>query len=244
MNINCIIIDDDPVVISYLRGYITQIPFLNLSGAYQAPLAGLAALETLDVQLIFMDIGMPGINGMELAKMLNSRHGDAAPRIIFISGFDRFALDSYQVNALDYLVKPVTHEDFFKSAYKAQHYFEHAHKAETEHTTYGLNDFIFLRVEHELVRVYLKDILYVESFKDYLKVYTAPDGKMYKALATMKCAEEKLPAHSFMRVHRSFMVSLDKIDAIYNHTIKIGKTTIPVTEQYRAQFKEFVQRCF
>lgn len=244
MTLNCIIIDDDPAMISSLRSYTEQISFLNLLGTYQQPLDGLAAVEAHNVHLLIMDIGMPGINGLELANILNNQQGDAAPRIIFVSGFERFALDGYRVNALDYLLKPVSYEDFLKSVYKAKHYFESVNKeAGSAASAYGPTDAIFLRVEYELIRVYLKDILYIESFKDYIKVYTT-DEKVYKALATMKCVVEKLPAHSFMRVHRSFMVSLDKIDAIHNNTIRIGKTMIPVTEQYRSHFKDFVQQWY
>jgi DNA-binding LytR/AlgR family response regulator len=240
--INCIIIDDDAAATAYLKGYIARVSFLNLLGTFQEPAEGMAALDELPVQLIFMDIGKPGINGMELAKILNSRQDTPVPRIIFISGFERFAVQSYQVNALDYLLKPISYEDFFRAAYKAKCFFEPGKDLAANTNTYGPTDFVFLKVEHDMTRVYLKDILYVESFKDYVKVYTI--NKVYKALATMKCTEEKLPRGSFMRVHRSFIVSLDKIETVHNHTVRIGKTIIPVTEQYRPPFREFMQRWF
>jgi len=240
--VSCIIIDDDPFVINYLQDFALQTPFLHLISTHQTATDALKILETENVQLIFLDIGMPGINGMEFAKMLYDIKGEMAPRIIFISGFDRFALEGYNVNALGYLLKPPAYEDFFKAAYKAKTYFEGLIK-HPENNTYNETDFIFLRVEHDLVRVYLKDILYIEGFKDYIKVYTLGGG-MIKALATMKSIEEKLPPSSFMRIHRSFIVSLDKIESIHNSTIKIGKTIIPVTAQFKADFKKFIDKWF
>jgi two-component system response regulator LytT len=241
MMVSCMIVDDDPVVVNYLRAFALQIPFLNLVSTHNTPTDALKVLETENVQLIFLDIGMPGINGMEFAKMLYDSKGESAPRIIFISGFDRFALEGYKVNALGYLLKPPTYEDFLKSAYKAKKYFEQMERSSAN--SYTESDFIFLRVEHDLLRIYLKDILYVEGFKDYVKVYLH-NGGLIKALTTMKGIEEKLPQHSFMRVHRSFIISLDKIDAIHNNTVKIGKTMIPVTAQFKDEFKKFVDQWF
>jgi len=243
MTISCMIVDDDPVVVNYLRTFALQIPFLNLISTHNNPTDALEVLESQDIQLIFLDIGMPGISGMEFAKMLYDSKGESAPRIIFISGFDRFALEGYKVNALGYLLKPPTYEDFLKAAFKAKRYFElMAKPAETiSPSTYTENDFIFLRVEHDLVRIYLKDILYVEGFKDYVKVFTTA-GNFIKALATLKSIEDKLPESSFMRVHRSFIVSLDKIETIHNNTVKIGKVMIPVTAQFKDHFKKFVDQ--
>lgn len=242
MMVSCMIIDDDPVVIEYLQDFALQTPFLNLISTHQNAADALKVLEDKNIQLIFLDIGMPGINGMEFAKLLNDTKGDQAPRIVFISGFDRFALEGYNVNALGYLLKPPAYEDFFKVAYKAKTYFENVPK-QSAAGAYHETDFIFLRVEHDLVRVYLKDILYVEGFKDYVKVYTT-GGNMIKALATMKSIEEKLPEGSFMRIHRSFIVSLDKIESIHNSTVKIGKAIIPVTAQFKDDFKKFTDKWF
>jgi len=235
------IIDDDPVVVEYLQDFALQTPFLNLVSTHNKATDALKVLEQQNVQLIFLDIGMPGIDGMEFAKLLNDTKGDQAPRIIFITGFEHFALEGYNVNALGYLLKPPAYEDFFKAAYKAKTYFENVSGKLAG--SYNETDFIFLRVEHDLVRVYLKDILYVEGFKDYVKVYTTGNN-MIKALATMKSIEEKLPEASFMRIHRSFIVSLDKIESIHNSTVKIGKAIIPVTAQFKDEFKKFTDRWF
>lgn len=242
MTVSCIIIDDDPIVIDYLSDFANQTPFLNLIATHQTAADALKTIENENVQLIFLDIGMPGINGMDFAKMLNESKGDKAPRIIFISGFERFALDGYSVNALGYILKPPSYEDFFKAAHKAKVYYESPMR-QAEKSLYNESDFVFLRVEHDLVRVYLKDILYIEGYKDYIKVFTA-GGNMIKALATMKGIEEKLPESSFMRVHRSFIVSLDKIESIHNNTLKIGRAIIPVTAQFKDEFKKFTDKWF
>jgi len=242
MTVSCIIIDDDPIVVEYLRDYVIQTPFLNLVAAHHTAADALKTLENENIQLMFLDIGMPGINGMEFAKMLNDSKGDEAPRIIFISGFERFALEGYDVNALGFILKPPTYEDFFKAAYKAKLYYENPVK-QKQRNLYNEYDFVFLRVEHDLVRVYLKDILYIEGYKDYIKVFIT-GGNMIKALATMKGIEEKLPGTSFMRIHRSFIVSLDKIESIHNNTVKIGKAIIPVTAQFKDDFKKFTDKWF
>jgi two-component system response regulator LytT len=244
MNINCIIIDDDPLVQGYLEEFTTRIPFLNLISVHSTPADALHVLEAETVQLIFLDISMPDVSGIEFAKMLNDGHGESAPRIIFISGYERFALDGYKVNALDYLLKPPTYEDFFKAVYKAKTHFEALGKHAESAADYTEHDFIFLRVEHQLTRVYLKNILYIEGFKDYVKVYLAQNESYIKALTTMKSIEEKLPVNSFMRVHRSFIISLDKIDAINKNAVQIGKTLIPVTTQFKDDFKKFTDQWF
>jgi len=242
-NINCIIVDDNPILISYLNSYIEQINFLNLLGTFQNATESLEIIEEKDVDLIFLDVNMPELSGIDFARQLVVNKAAEAPRVIFITGYEKFALESYQVNALDYLLKPVSYEAFFRSIYKAKEYFDNINRpAKGNFSTYLPNDFVFLRVEHELIRVYMKDILVVESFKDYIKVYTTT--QVFKALSTMKSAEEKLPSHSFMRIHRSFMISLDKIESVQNNTVRIGKMSIPVTENYRAQFKNFLQHYF
>ncbi|RFZ90956.1 DNA-binding response regulator [Mucilaginibacter conchicola] len=240
MKLNCIIIDDDVAVAAYLRDFIAQIPFLNLVATYDDPLEGLNKLEQQDVQLLLLDIGMPCLSGINLARLLHDQLGDNAPRIVFITGFERYALEGFDLDAMDYILKPVTFDRFLKMAYKAKAYFS----KQTATANYQDHDFIFLRVEQELVRVYIKDILYMESRKDYVQVHLQPDDRVITALATMKSMEEKLPEKAFLRVHRSFMVSLDKITAIQHQTIRIGKALIPVSDQYRERFKTFTKQWF
>lgn len=245
MPINCLVVDDDEMASSHLCDLINQTPFLNLHSRYNHPVAALSAIENNDLQLVFLDVNMPGLSGIELARMINSKSEGHGPRIILTSGYERFALEGYKVNAIDYLLKPVDYKSFINAAYQAKNVIEQEanHKIPSK-VDYNDNDFIFLRVEYELMKVYLKNILYIESFKDYVKVYVSNIDGYIKALTTMKKIEEKLPLHSFTRIHRSFIVSLDKIDSFNSAMIKIGKAMIPVSSQYKESFKKFSDHWF
>ncbi|RAJ35755.1 LytR/AlgR family response regulator transcription factor [Pedobacter cryoconitis] len=245
MPINCLVVDDDEMALSHLCDLINQTPFLNLVSRHNHPVAALNALENNDLQLVFLDVNMPGISGIELAKIINTRGEEITPRIILTSGYERFALDGYKVNAIDYLLKPVEYKDFINAAYQAKNIIEQTSNHKIASTAgYNDNEFIFLRVEYELVKVYLKNILYIEGFKDYVKIYTTNADGYIKALTTMKKMEEKLSINSFIRIHRSFIVSLDKIDSFTATTIKINRAMIPVSSQYKESFKKFTDRWF
>jgi two-component system response regulator LytT len=245
MPINCLVVDDDEMALSHLCAFVNQTPFLNLLSHYNQPTAALNALENDGLHLVFLDINMPGLNGIELARIINSKNTVNSPRIIFTSGYERYALDGYKVEAIDYLLKPVEYKDFINAAYKAKKLIDHGRNNNVlSKVDYTDNDFIFLRVEYELIKVYLKNILYIEGFKDYVKIYATNVDGYIKALTTMKKIEEKLPLQSFIRIHRSFIVSLDKIDSITTTTVKIGKATIPVSSQYKEDFKKFIDYWF
>jgi two-component system response regulator LytT len=238
MPINCIVVDDDEMALSHLCAFVNQTPFLNLLYHYNHPTAALSVLENDELHLVFLDINMPGLNGIELARIINSKGASNAPRIIFTSGYERYAIDGYKVEAIDYLLKPVEYNEFINSANKAKNLIEQRQSNKVPgKANYTDNDFIFLRVEYELIKVYLKNILYIEGFKDYIKIYTKNVDGYIKSLNTMKKIEEKLPFQSFIRIHRSFIVSLDKIDVITTTTVKIGKSIIPVSSQYKEGFK-------
>jgi DNA-binding LytR/AlgR family response regulator len=228
--LNCIVIDDDPEVSSYVCDFVQETSFLHLVSAHSSPAEAIDVLGRSAINLIILDINLPGIDGMSFAKTLFEQYGKDMPRIIFISGSGDHASEGYKVDAIDYLLKPFTYEDFFRAAFKAKNYTASTlQKSDAE-------DFVFLKVEHELIRVPFNEILYGESQKDYIKVFTS-DGKMITALSTMKAMEGILPQDRFMRIHRSFIVALNKIESIQHFTVKIGKTVIPVTDQYRQQFR-------
>ncbi|UKT62152.1 LytR/AlgR family response regulator transcription factor [Pedobacter mucosus] len=228
--LNCIVIDDDPEVSNYVSEFVRETSFLHLVSVHNSPAEAIDIIGSSGIDLIILDINLPGIDGMSFAKTLYDQYGKDMPRIIFISGSGDHASEGYKVDAIDYLLKPFTYEDFYKAAFKAKNYpLTLAQKNETE-------EYIFLKVEHELIRIAINEILYGESQKDYIKVFTK-SGKMITALSTMKTMERILPPDRFMRIHRSFIVALDKIDAIQHNTVKIGKAVIPVTDQYRQQFK-------
>jgi two-component system response regulator LytT len=237
------IVDDEDAAILFLRSHIAQTPFLNLLSYHKNGVDALKGIEDKDLQLVFLDINMPNLSGIELARIIKNKK-DTNIQIIFTTGFEHFALESYKVDALDYLVKPVQYEDFLKAAYKAKTNIEKDGKPVLTGTKYSETDFVFLRVEYELIKIYLKDILYFEGSKDYVKVYTANPDSCIKSLTTMKSLEERLPPSSFMRIHRSFIVSLDKISVISKSTVRIGKIFIPITGPYKESFRKFIDQWF
>ncbi|TSD67905.1 response regulator transcription factor [Inquilinus sp. KBS0705] len=245
MTLNCIAVDDEPLALGMICAFIEQTPFLNLVGRYGSAVEALGGLQTHKVDLIFLDIQMPNLNGIELARVLDSR-GASKPRIIFTTAYNQFALEGYKVDALDYLLKPFNYEEFLHAANKALAYAElvnrSANTAPAADTERIEDDYLFIKVEYQLVRIALSDILYMESLKDYVKIYLQNNEKPLLTLISLKALEEKLPAKRFMRVHRSYIVSLDKINSITRNAMQIGKINITVGDQYKDEFGKFLSR--
>lgn len=225
MPIKCIIIDDEPLAIKLLENYVQRTPFLQLEATYLNPLDALASIKS-DIELVFMDIEMPGLTGLELSKLIS-----AQARIIFTTAYKQYAFDSYEVQALDYLLKPINYSAFLKAATRAKDYFEHFDTSEhTDSNSTKEDNHIFVKSEYKLIRVDFDNILYVSALKDYVRIILKDTPRPLIALITMKGIEEKLPANRFCRVHRSYIVALDKIENIERNRIKIGKALIPVAE--------------
>nr|WP_067061843.1 LytTR family DNA-binding domain-containing protein [Mucilaginibacter sp. L294] len=247
MTINCIAVDDEPLALGLICAFIEQTPFLNLVGKYGNAVEALGGLQNQKVDLIFLDIQMPNLNGIELARVLDSR-GPNKPRIIFTTAYNQFALEGYRVDALDYLLKPFNYEEFLHASNKALAYAELIHKSTaasvTESTPPGQieDEYLFVKVEYQLVRIALTDILYMESLKDYVKIFLQHSEKAILTLGSLKALEEKLPAKRFMRVHRSYIVSLDKINSITRNALQIGKINITVGDQYKEEFGKFLSK--
>lgn len=243
MTLNCIAVDDEPLALGLVSKFIEQTPFLNLVGKYSGAVDALKAIHTQKIDLIFLDIQMPDLNGIELARVLDK--GADKPRIIFTTAYNQFALEGYKVDALDYLLKPFNYEEFLRAAQKALNYAELLNKPasqtvvinETEHAD---DKYLFLKVEYQLVRIALDDILYIEGLKDYVKVHLKNVDKAVLSLTSLKALEEKLPAKRFMRIHRSFIVALDKITSMTKNSVQIGKMLITVGDQYKDAFSQFV----
>ena len=245
MTLNCIAVDDEPLALGLVSAFIEQTPFLNLVGKYSNAIEALKAIHQLKVDVIFLDIQMPDLNGLELARVLDRGNNAEKPRIIFTTAYNQFALEGYRVDALDYLLKPFNYEEFLRAAHKAMAYFELVNRPgtsapATEETVE--NDYLFLKVEYQLVRIALNDILYIESLKDYVKVWLQSNEKAILSLTSLKALEEKLPPKRFMRIHRSFIVALDKINSITRNSVQIGKINITVGDQYRDTFAQFVSK--
>ena len=248
MILKCIAVDDEPLALGIIVSYIEQTPSLELVGQYSNAIEALKAIHQHEIDLIFLDIRMPDLNGIELAKIVEQYRVNGNLRVVFTTAFDQYALDGYKVDALDYLLKPFSFVDFSKTVAKALSYFELIRNPASEKANPIVSNpvsetsYIYLKVEYQLVKVALSDIIYVESMKDYIKVYRVGEEKPLLSLMSMKAIEEKLPESQFMRIHRSFIVSLDKIKAVTKNSVQIGKVTIAVTEQYKDNFAKFFQR--
>jgi len=242
MNVlQCIAVDDEPLALGLVCAFINKTPFLNLAGKYSSAVEALEAIHELSVDLIFLDIQMPDLTGIELARIIE-KSGNQGPRIIFTTAFNQFALDGFRVDALDYLLKPFNYEEFLKAATKGKAYVELVQRAANGSAPEMKEDYLFLKVEYQLVRIAYDDILYIEGLKDYVKVILKSDTKPVLSLTSLKSLEEKLPSVKFMRVHRSFIVNLDKIGAVTRNTIQIGTVTIPVSDQYKENFSQFLSK--
>jgi len=237
MILNCIAVDDEPLALGLICSFIEQTPFLKLAGSFSSGIKALEALHNQHIDLIFLDIQMPDLTGIQLARTLENKPGNAKPRVIFTTAFNNYAIEGYKVDALDYLLKPYDYEEFLKAANKAKTY---AELLTVKQPAADNEEYIFLKVEYQLVRVAIKDIVYIEGLKDYAKIHLANDTKPLLSLITLKSLEDKLPTRLFMRVHRSFIISLDKIDAVTKNTVQIGGINITIGEQYKDAMKQFL----
>ena len=231
----CAIIDDEPLAVSLLESYAMNTPFLELKGCYGSGLEALKALSQEPVDLLFLDIQMPELSGMELSRMLPEE-----TRVIFTTAFEQYALDSYKVNALDYLLKPISYTDFLTAANKALKWYELSHREATPANE--SRESIFVKSEYKLIQIELRNILYIEGLKDYVKIYVEGETKPILSLMSMKNLEDMLPADRFVRVHRSFIVQPEKIKVIERGRIVFGKEYIPVSDNYKQRLQEAIER--
>ncbi|NWJ50137.1 MAG: response regulator transcription factor [Bacteroidetes bacterium] len=235
--IRAIAIDDEPLALKLISGYITKTPFLELANTFDNPLSTLEYLEKESVDLIFADIQMPDLSGTEFVRIM-----DQGPKVIFTTAYERYAIEGFKLNAVDYLLKPFSYEEFLIASQKAMKLIELEQKALPQ--IEANNEFLFLKSEYKIRRINFNDILYIEGLKDYIKVFVKNEDKPILSISTLKMVESKLPAKYFMRVHRSFIVNLNKIDTIERSRIVFGKEYIPISEQYKDSFQEFLDRNF
>lgn len=237
MTLNCWVIDDEPLALSLLESYVSKTPFLKLTGKYSSAVPAMQDIAGQTVHLIFLDIQMPELNGMEFSRLLHSE-----TRIIFTTAFSKYALEGYRVNALDYLLKPVSYAGFLEAANKALQWFEMAKRSDDEpkptqtHEPEGL----FVKSEYKLQHVRFKDILFMEGLKDYIKIFLANEPKPILTLMSLKSMEEALPPGLFTRVHRSYIIQNSKIDSISKNRIVICGHQIPIGDTYRENFRSLL----
>lgn len=237
--IKCIAVDDEPLALKLVETFINQTPFLQLVDSCDNAVEAMGVIREKQPDLVFLDINMPNLTGMELARLLQEQSGPS-PKIVFTTAYNHYAIEGYRVNAVDYLLKPFSYEEFLRAATKVLSLTEEA--SNQFQFLPEEDDFIFLKVEYQWVKVALKEVLYIESLKDYVKVHLENTDKSLMSLISLKALEEKLAASKFMRMNRSFIVSLDKITAISKNSIFINKTEITVGEQYKDTFKVIVDK--
>lgn len=229
MKLNCAIVDDEPLALGLLESYVDKTPFLELAGKYSSAVQAMKELPGKHVDLLFLDIQMPELNGLEFSRMVNS-----STRIVFTTAFGQYAIDGYKVNALDYLLKPISYADFLQAANKAVQWFELLQQPEEEIQS------IFVKSDYKLVQIELNKILYIEGLKDYIKIHEEDSPKPILSLMSMKAMEELLPSSRFMRIHRSYIVQKDKIRIVDRGRIVFGKNYIPVSDSYKQVFQDFL----
>ncbi|MCG8411700.1 MAG: LytTR family DNA-binding domain-containing protein [Bacteroidales bacterium] len=223
MKLKCIIVDDEPLSITIIKGYLKKIPFIEVISDFTSALPVLNFLENNSIDLIFLDIEMPELSGIELIKKLNIN-----PRIIFTTANKKYAIESFDLNIDDYILKPVSFERLLKSTNRV---YENICKEQLLKHKEQAQDFIYLKENKKMVKVYYKNILYLESLKDYVKVVTSCKTVLTKQL--LSNFEKKLNPKNFIRIHRSYIVAFDKIDAYSLSGVDIGKTEIPIGRKYK-----------
>lgn len=229
MKIKCITVDDEPHALGLVTGYVEKTPFLELAGSFGNGLEALAWMEDHAVDLVFLDIDMPDLTGLELSRMLPE-----GTRVIFTTAYDRYAVESYRVDALDYLLKPFNYSEFLAAAKKGLGAFEGRGGAQET------GDFIFVKSDYKLKKIQFSDIRYVEGLKDYVKIFAG--AKPVLSLMNLKAMEEILPKERFLRVHRSYIVNLEKVALVERSRIVMGEVVIPVGDQYKEAFHKFINR--
>ncbi len=223
MKITCIAIDDEPLALELMEAHIQKIPYLRLVGKFYNPVKALEVLKTMQVDLLYLDINMPDVMGIDFLKSFAT-----PPKVIFVTAYDQFAVQGFEVNAADYLLKPVSFTRFLSATDKVYEQLKDKKQ----------NTYIFVKSEHNILKVELDTIHYIEGYKDYLKIHTH-DSKPTLTITTFKAIEEILPSE-FIRVHKSYIVSIDKIKSLRNGKILLKDKHIPIGDSYRESFQKKV----
>lgn len=230
MKINCCIVDDEPLALGLLERYVDKTEFLELKGKCNSAFEAIKILNNNKIDVLFLDIQMPDINGLEFSKVI-----DPKIKIVFTTAFDQYAIDGYKVNALDYLLKPISYDEFEASALKCQDSILSSTSVEQ-----NTQQFIFVKSEYKQVKIELSNILYIEGLKDYVKIWLKGQTKPTLTIMSLKLLEQSLSTN-FMRIHRSFIVALDKVTSFEKGQVLIGDSVrITVAEQYKKKFNIFL----
>ncbi len=227
MTLRCLAIDDEPLALKQMQAYVEKTPFLELVGLCSNAFDAMKLVGELSPDLLFVDINMPELSGVDFVRSLGGK-----AMVIFTTAYSEYALEGFEVSAVDYLLKPIAYNHFLKAATKAQ---QLTGMKNGQGNSASNGDYLFVKSEYKTVRVQLGDVEYIEGMKEYVKIHMA-NHQDITTLLSMKALEEKLPADSFMRIHRSFIVNLSKITAIERQRVIIGKEYLPIGEQYGTAF--------
>ncbi|TWR25158.1 response regulator transcription factor [Mucilaginibacter pallidiroseus] len=247
MTINCIAVDDEPIALKHITSYIEQTSFLKLNNSFGNGIDALKWVQSHpELQLIFLDIRMADLSGIEMAKIIEQTSRKKNLRIVFTTAYDHYALEGFRVDALDYLLKPFSFVDFSKAAAKAYDYFmllASSGNSQAQPTAISppQKNYIYLKIDFQLVKIDTGEILYIEGLKDYVKLYLKNLDKPMLTLTSLKNLEEKLSPLGFLRLHRSFIVSKGAIRSVTKNSVQIGETVIHVSEQYKETFADFLK---
>jgi two-component system response regulator LytT len=235
--IKVVAIDDEPLALQLVRGYVEKTPFLELAASFDNPVDAVAFIGSSDVDLVLLDIQMPDLTGTELARVIGG-----GTKVIFTTAYEKYALEGFRLDAVDYLLKPFSYAEFLRAAQMAERLIDLERR--------GLpvlevkNDFLFIKSDYKIRRINFSEIHYIEGLKDYVKIFLIGEKKPVLSLSTMKALEARLPGDRFMRVHRSYIVNLDTVKVIERNRIVYGEVRIPVTDQYKEQFQKFLDGNF
>lgn len=225
--IKCIIVDDEPLAIELLADYISKVPFLSLEACCDNASAAMKMLDIKDPDLMFLDIHMPDISGLQLIKGLQN-----PPSVIITTAHSKFAVEGFELNVDDYLLKPISFERFLKAVNRVKDSLKHIESPLED--TKSANDYLFVKTDYKMVRIVFSDIKYFEGLKDYVKIVT--ENKTYVTRQSLKLLMEKISGNNFIRVHRSYIIALSHITAITKNRVIIGTQYIPISENYREAF--------
>jgi two-component system, LytTR family, response regulator len=228
--IRCMVVDDEPLALDILEDYISKVPFLTLVKTTTSAIEGLSLVQSDAIDLVFLDVQMPELTGIQFLKIINGKCD-----VILTTAYSQYALDGYELDVVDYLLKPIAFDRFYKDAQKVLQSSGNTNSSAPEVLSVQKNhDFIFVKTEHKIQKIYLDDILYIEGLKDYISIFTRSERVI--TLQNMKKMEESLPSKSFIRVHKSYIIALGKIESIERSRIQIGEKIIPIGDTYREYF--------
>ena len=234
--LRCIAIDDESLALDLVEDNIAKVPFLKLDARCRNAFEAIEYLQNNQVDLIFLDIQMPGLTGVQFLEGLTHK-----PMVIFVTAYQQYALEGFNLDVIDYVLKPISFERFLKASHKALDFYKSKLSLQGQGpTAESKTDFIFIHADYSLMKIMFDDILYIEGLKDYIKIHLRTQKFPVVCRMTMKLIAERLPADSFLRIHKSFIVSLKKIESIRNQKVKIGENHIPLSDSYSEQFYQTI----